>query len=123
MRLFWNLWVDEAGFIVSAELVLIATILVIGMIVGLVSVRNQIVQEFVDIGQAIGSVSQTFAYGGINKPGMAMTDGCFYVDLADFCQNTQTAGHEPGGIVIAGNYPSNAPQVPPNGESDSWNHH
>lgn len=115
MKLFDNMWRDEAGFIISAELVLVATILVIGTIVGLVSVRNQVVQELVDVGQAIGSLSQTYAFGGIHKPGMAMTDGSCYVDLVDFCQGTQDPGHEPGGIVIAGNYPC-APQTPLNRE-------
>ena len=44
MKMFRKLWKDEAGFIVSAELVLVATMLVIGMIVGLTVVRNQVVQ-------------------------------------------------------------------------------
>ena len=46
-------WSDEAGFIVSTELILIATILVIGMLVGLVSVRDQVVQELADVAEAI----------------------------------------------------------------------
>jgi len=40
---------DEAGFIVSAELVLVATILVIGMIVGLSEVQHAVVQELGDL--------------------------------------------------------------------------
>ena len=113
-----KLWNDEAGFIVSAELVLIATILVIGMIVGLVSVRNQVVQELVDIGQAIGNLSQSYAFGGINKWGMAMTEGAYYNDKADFCQENaaQDPGHEPGGICIIGNYPCAALLYPANSE-------
>jgi len=34
---------DEAGFVVSAELVLIATLLVIGLIVGLSEVQHSVV--------------------------------------------------------------------------------
>lgn len=111
-------WLDEKGFVVSSELVLVATTLVIGTIVGLVSARNQLVQELVDVGQAFGNLSQTYAYGGINKPGMAMTDGASFRDMVDFCQETtpQVAFTEPGGIIIAGNYPANAPQVPTNSE-------
>lgn len=96
-----KLWSDEAGFIISAELVLVATIVVIGMIVGLVSVRNQVVQELVDVGQAIGSISQSFAYTGVCGTAnhyYAWTDGSFYYDLKDFCQATQASGEEPGGI-------------------------
>jgi hypothetical protein len=112
-----RLWSDEAGFIVSAELVLVSTILVIGMIVGLVSVRNQVVQELVDVGQAVGSLSQSYAYGGINKWWMAFTDGAYYVDKVDFCQaERQEPGFEPGGICIIANYPAGAPWCPPNGE-------
>jgi hypothetical protein len=116
--MFRRLWNDEAGFIVSAELVLVATILVIGMIVGMVSVRNQIVQELVDIGQAIGNLSQSYAFGGINKCSMAFTDGSYYNDKADFCQENacQNPGSEPGGITIVGNYPQSALWSPINSE-------
>ena len=61
MKQFWN---DEAGFIVSAELVLVATILVIGMISGLTSVRDAVITELADVGGAIGSINQSFTYGG-----------------------------------------------------------
>ena len=53
-----NLWNDEAGFIVSAELVLVATILVIGMITGLTSVRDAVITELADVGGAIGAVNR-----------------------------------------------------------------
>ncbi len=102
MKVFRSLWNDEAGFIVSAELVLVATILVIGMIVGLVTVRNQVVQELVDIGQAIGNISQTYAYGGINKVNVAMTDGASYNDVVDFCQQPAVQANfgAAGGIIL-----------------------
>jgi hypothetical protein len=97
-----NLWKDEAGFIVSAELVLVATILVIGLIVGMVSLRNQVVQELVDVGQAIGSLSQSFCFAGVQGACVgtpyAWTDGTCYIDLVDFCQATQTPGSPPGGV-------------------------
>ena len=113
-----RLWNDERGFIISAELVLIATILVIGMIVGLVSLRNQVVQELVDVGQAIGSVSQSFAYSGVKGAShglFAWTDGSFYIDLRDFCQTWQHPGQEPGGITVR-MWPDWAPMSPPGGE-------
>ena len=101
-----KLWSDEAGFIISAELVLVATILVIGLIVGMVSLRNQIVQELADVGQAIGSVSQSFAFAGTKGfPGCngtcAWTDGSGYVDKRDFCQPaSQDAGNVVGGMAL-----------------------
>jgi hypothetical protein len=96
-----NLWKDEAGFIISAELVLVATIVVIGLIVGLVSLRNQVVQELVDVGQAIGSLSQSFCFAGVKgecSSVYAWTDGTCYIDLVDFCQATQSVNGPPGGV-------------------------
>jgi Flp pilus assembly pilin Flp len=103
MQVFRRLWSDEAGFIISTELVLVATILVIGMIVGLTELRNQVVEELVDVSQAIGSLSQTYSYTSIGKSGVAYTDGSYYNDLVDFCQSSQTPGQPPGGIVISTN--------------------
>jgi hypothetical protein len=110
-----RLWADEAGFVISAELVLISTILVIGLIVGMVSLRNQVVEELVDVGQAVGNLSQSYAYGGIHKPYMAWTDGASYRDVVDFCQQ-RTPQHPfgtPGGIIICTGYTY---YVPHNGE-------
>jgi hypothetical protein len=64
MKIFHRLWNDETGFIVASELVLIATILVIGLIVGLASLRNQVVQELVSMGQAVGALDQSYAFSG-----------------------------------------------------------
>jgi len=100
-----KLWNDEAGFIVSAELVLVATILVIAMVVGLVCIRNQVVQELIDVGQALGNVSQTYAYNGIdarvgNHP-WAYCSGASYIDVIDYCQGAvQDAGEGSGGITF-----------------------
>jgi hypothetical protein len=104
MRKLWN---DEAGFIVSAELVLIATILVIGLIVGMVALRNQVVQELCDVGMAIGSLNQSYAFAGtLGFPACgavgAWTGGSCYIDKIDFCQAHQNAGDPPCGVVLAG---------------------
>ena len=70
---------DEAGFIVSAELVLISTIAVLGLIVGLTEVSFGINQELEDVGAAFGSVNQGFTYNGAvglkgQMPGSAFDD-------------------------------------------------
>ena len=57
---------DEAGFVVSAELVLVATLLVIGVIVGLSEVQHAVVTELNDVGDAIGSVNQRYGYSGFS---------------------------------------------------------
>lgn len=86
---------DESGFIVSAELVLVATILVIGMIVGLSEVQHAVVQELNDVGDAIGALNQSYSYSGFSafKHGWChlavRTAGSSFVDLADDCDNNQ----------------------------------
>ena len=40
-----SLWNDESGVILSAEIVLIGTILVLGMIVGLVELQCSVIAE------------------------------------------------------------------------------
>ena len=83
-----KLWSDEAGFIVSAELVLIATILVLGMIVGLVSVRDQVVQELGDIALAFAVVNQSYSFSGITGH-TSSTAGSLLADTTDFCDEDQ----------------------------------
>lgn len=80
--LFAQLLNDENGFIVSAELVLIATIAVMGLIVGLSEVAFNINQELEDVGSAFGSINQTYRYNGTTgKKGFYF--GSSFGDMAD----------------------------------------
>ena len=58
--LFTNLINDEAGFIISAELVIVATVAVLAMLVGLSEVSSNINNELEDIGSAFGSLNQSY---------------------------------------------------------------
>ena len=85
MRLFRQLWTDDNGFVVSSELILIATILVIAMVVGLQTVRDAVLQELGDVANAIGNVSQDYSYGGATGHCSAI-NGAVYVDATDACE-------------------------------------
>jgi len=85
-----SLWNDEAGVILSAELVLIGTILVLGMIVGLVELQCSIVAELSDLSSAFGNLNQSYQISGFasSKGGgqfKARTYGAAYTDRADTC--------------------------------------
>ena len=90
------LWSDEAGFIVSSELVLIATMLVIGLIVGLSEIQHAVVAELNDVADAVGSINQSFQYAGISSRKCngnikgSIAGSCF-VDVTDDCDNNQCA--------------------------------
>ena len=101
MKVLMQLWRDDLGFVVSAELVLIGTILVIGMIVGLATVRDQVVQELGDVGLAIGQINQSYSWSGITGHTSSVA-GSAFVDTVDFCDDAeaQTAGEPPACIAI-----------------------
>ena len=80
-----RLWRDEAGFVVSTELILIATILVIGLITGLVTIRDAVVTELADVADAISEVDQSYSYGAITAH-CALTAGTEFQDDSDFCE-------------------------------------
>ena len=86
---------DEAGFIVSAELVLVATLLVIGLIVGLSEVQHAVVAELNDVADAIGELNQCYSYTGFHKNKSfgggvaAVTYGSDFEDQRDDCDNNQ----------------------------------
>ena len=94
-----KLWNDEVGFLVSAELVLVATILVIGMIVGLSEIQHAVVQELGDVGDAIGSVNQAYSYTGFSAEKntnsktetKSFTRGSSSADNKDDCDNNECA--------------------------------
>lgn len=73
MKLGMTLWHDERAFVGSAELILIATIACIGLIVGLVTYRDAIVQELGDTGAAINSLNQSYAVAIANNPSAGIT--------------------------------------------------
>ena len=88
MRKFFN---DEAGFVVSAELALIVTLIFTAVAVGVAVARDALVNEYNDISEMIGVVDQSYnvagqatsggtvlSYHGINK-------GFGFNDEADAC--------------------------------------
>jgi hypothetical protein len=85
-----KLWNDEAGLIISAELVLVLTICVLGIIVGLSSVVVAVNEELLDTAHAIGSLNQSFCYSGFTgcrKHGcpISCTYGSSNTDQPDDC--------------------------------------
>jgi Flp pilus assembly pilin Flp len=82
--IFTRLMNDEAGFIISAELVLVASIAVLAMIVGLSEVAQNVSHELEDVGSSFGSINQTFHVNGLCGHGAHIGGSCF-TDQTDFC--------------------------------------
>src|SRR5258707_15159177 len=95
-----KLWNDEVGAIISSEIVLIGTILVIGMITGLTSLRDGVIEELADVGAAIGNMDQSFAIGGVVAHASA-TSGSFFVNFPGFCETPFGGGINSRCLVIS----------------------
>ena len=83
---------DESGFIVSAEITLIFTLVFCGVAVGTAVIRDSLVQEFGDVAEAIGALNQSYRFTTISAPvtngdvtSHASCTGSGFTDLADDC--------------------------------------
>jgi Flp pilus assembly pilin Flp len=74
-----KLWKDEAG-LVTLEYLFAATIIVIGLTVGLVALKNSINAELSELGQAITSLNQSYSFSGQAFGSCATTGGSNAVD-------------------------------------------
>ncbi|OYW24507.1 MAG: hypothetical protein B7Z55_01975 [Planctomycetales bacterium 12-60-4] len=86
---------DESGAVISAELVLVLTILVIGIIVGLSEVAVAVNTELNDISNAIGALDQSYFFTGFKGQGIVdkqknATGGSRFDDKADDCDANTT---------------------------------
>ncbi len=84
MTTFTKLLNDEAGFIVSAELVLISTIAVLGLVVGLSELSLNINNELEDVGSAFSSMNQSFQVQ-CTSGHKGYKSGAGFQDRCDFC--------------------------------------
>jgi len=72
-RLVRRLWDDDSGQLITIEFLFFATILIIGIIVGLVGLRQAIVTELTILGDAILALNPGYGISGL-------TGCCSYTD-------------------------------------------
>ena len=81
---------DQSGAIISAELVLVLTILVIGVIVGLSEVAVAVNTELNDISNAIGVLDQSYFFTGfhaVNDKVKSAVHGSRFTDTHEACDH------------------------------------
>lgn len=100
-----DLWNDERGIVISAELVTIATVVVAGVMVGFVCVRDALVNELTDVGNALTSLNQSYSFTGFTHADggktYSTTSGSSFSDTATTGQ-VNIGGAGGGGLAIAG---------------------
>jgi Flp pilus assembly pilin Flp len=86
MRALWN---DEAGVVISAELVLVLTITVLAMVVGLSEVAVAVNTELNDLSNAFGALDQSYSFTGFhacdNWKLKSQVAGSRFTDTHDDC--------------------------------------
>ena len=84
---------NEGGFILSAEMILILTIAVLGIVVGLSQVQQAVVSELQDLALAFNGLNQSFATPALfgcfkfGRP-VSWTAGSGFIDFNDTCIGT-----------------------------------
>lgn len=100
-----KLWNDEAGFVVSVELVLISTITVIGLMTGLTAVRDGVVSELSDTAGAVQDMNQSYTYNGVIGHS-GSTAGSDFNDALDFCDSADDQSGEADNCITFDGLPA-----------------
>src|SRR5438445_6676241 len=64
--LLHKLWADDSGALEAIEFLLTASVLVLGLVVGLATLRNAITAEFVALADALLALNTGFSVGGLS---------------------------------------------------------
>lgn len=74
----------QGGFAITSELVFLVTIVVIGLTVGMVNIRDAVTAEMSDVAESVGSMDQSYSFDGIlNGQGTAEIAGSAFGDNID----------------------------------------
>jgi hypothetical protein len=92
-------WFDETGAVLTVELVIILTVVVLALVVGLTALRDALVTELGDVSASIGSLNQSYSFGGIVGH-CAATAGSFWLDQPDVSDDVGSQSGGSGCIVV-----------------------
>ena len=101
MNLLNNFWSDEAGLVMSAELVVLGTVGVLGATVGMSAASTAINDELIEFSHAIRSLDQSYHFEG-HQSCRAWTASSSYrqqdveISLADLCGQIEQAEQAAG---------------------------
>lgn len=88
--LYLQLWKDEEGIVISTELVFVASIVGIGMVVGMSSARDGVTSELADIAASVQTYNQGYQVDSITGHGASLA-GSIFSDQRDFCDRVPIA--------------------------------
>jgi hypothetical protein len=87
-QMMLKLWKDDAGVSYTSEIILVLTILGIGLITGLVALRQAVITELGDISHAFLSLNQSYSFSGQSNC-QSTTAGSAFNDTCDSIPTTR----------------------------------
>jgi hypothetical protein len=63
-NLMLKLWKDDCGALLSTEWIFVCVIIVLGSITGMVLMRNAVISELVEFGQAVEALNVGYSFSG-----------------------------------------------------------
>lgn len=114
MKLFHDLWTDEAGAVLSAEVVTVGTVAVLGTITGLSVAANAVDGELKDFAYAIRSLDQSYHIEGHKACG-AYTAGSHF-QQRDVQESIQALCAEPDTTLPRKTEESPTPVITPDSQ-------
>lgn len=86
--MFQQLWNDDGGACYTCELLLCCACLCLPLITGLTSLRDGLITELADCGDALAWIDQSYVYHGV-KAHSSATANHIHFDNRDFCDDGQ----------------------------------
>ena len=100
IQVITKLWQDDHGTVISAELMCIAVVALIGLIAAFTSVRDAAISELSDVGGSIQDLTQCYAFDSLLGHS-SRTTGSDFIDATDHCDDAEdTSGVIDNCIVL-----------------------
>gem|GEM_PF-900073 len=97
---------DETGAIITAEFIILATVVILALVTGWNAVSGALVGELADIATAFGGLNQSYGYGSVTAVSSngehAHCGGSGYVDVGNQLVITTTTNSIAGGFSTTG---------------------
>jgi hypothetical protein len=95
-KLLSKLWADDGGALIATEWVFVATILILGIITGLIAVRQAVISELTEFANALLALDQSYSFAGQSNclsstAGSAATDSSDHIGEASIVTNSTSA--------------------------------
>jgi len=97
-QLLKRLWADDCGALLATEWVFVATILVLGIITGLVAVRQAVISELTEFANAVMALNQSYSFSGQSNC-LASTAGSAAIDSSNTINEAAVAADSPSVVT------------------------